>query len=135
MEDGRWLLQTSLYTKHFRSDPDHNNDQSLINLEYRRPDQWLFGASAFDNSFNQPSQYVYFGRLFRPVDALPLMHFKLTGGLLHGYKDQYRDKIPFNNPGVAPAVIPAVGISGKHASGEVNFFGFAGVMVTMGVIF
>lgn len=134
-EEARWLLQTSAYTKHFNSSPEHNNHQNLINLEYQRADRWLFGASAFDNSFRQPSQYVYFGKLFRPLDTVPLAHVKLTGGLIHGYKGQYRDKIPLNDHGVAPAIIPAIGLSGKHVSGEVNFFGLAGMMVTLGVIF
>lgn len=134
-EDAQWLLQTSLYTKHFHSNPEHNDKQKLLGLEYQRADRWLVGASVFDNSFHQPSQYVYFGKLFRPLESAPLLHVKLTGGLLHGYKNEYRDKIPLNAHGVAPVIIPAIGLSGKHVSGEINFFGTAGVMVTMGVLF
>ena len=134
-EDHRWLLQTSAYTTHFHHNPEHNNHQHLVSLEYQRSDQWVIGGSAFDNSFGQPAQYAYIGRLFRPLDSAPLVHFKLTGGLIHGYKDQYKDKIPLNSQGVAPAIIPAIGLSGKHLSGEVNFFGLAGLMVTMGVLF
>lgn len=134
-EDHRWLLQTSAYTTHFHDNPEHNNHQHLVSLEYQRSDQWVIGGSAFDNSFGQPAQYAYIGRLFRPLDSAPLVHFKLTGGLIHGYKDQYKDKIPLNSQGVAPAIIPAIGLSGKHLSGEVNFFGLAGLMVTMGVLF
>lgn len=134
-EDHRWLLQTSAYTTHFHNNPEHNNHQHLVNLEYQRSDQWVIGASAFDNSFGQPTQYAYIGRLFRPLDSVPLVHFKLTGGLIHGYKDQYKDKIPLNSRGVAPVIIPAIGLSGKHLSGEVIFFGLAGLMVTMGVLF
>lgn len=134
-EDQRWLLQTSAYTTHFHDNPEHNNHQHLVNLEYQRSDQWVIGASAFDNSFGQPAQYAYVGRLFRPLDSAPLVHFKLTGGLIHGYKGQYKDKIPLNSQGVAPVIIPAIGLSGKHLSGEVNFFGLAGLMVTMGVLF
>jgi hypothetical protein len=131
----QWLLQTSLYTIHFQDNPEHNNHQRLASIEYQRADQWLMGGSAFDNSYGQPTQYVYVGKLFRPLDAAPLVHFKLTGGLIHGYKDQYKDKIPLNSRGVAPAIIPAVGLSGRRLSGEVNFFGLAGLMVTMGVLF
>lgn len=134
-EDGRWLLQTSIYTTHFRDNPEHNNHQHLLNLEYQWTNKRIAGASAFDNSFGQPSQYVYFGRLFRPLESAPLLHVKLTGGLIHGYKDQYRDKIPLNTNGVAPAIIPAIGLSGKRVSGEVNLFGVAGMMMTMGVLF
>lgn len=134
-EEARRLLQTSIYTRHFRPNPEHNNHQHLVNLEYQRPDQWIVGASAFDNSFGQATQYVYFGRLFRPLESAPSMHLKLTGGLIHGYSGQYRDKIPYNTRGVAPAIIPAIGLSGKHVSGEINFFGIAGVMVSMGVLY
>lgn len=135
-QDGaRWLLQTSIYTAHYNSDPAHNDNQKLINLEYQRPDSVVMGAAAFDNSFGQPSQYVYFGKLWRPLESAPLMHVKLTGGLLHGYKDQYRDKIPFNGSGVAPAIIPMVGLSGKHVSGEFVLLGSAGIMVAVGVLF
>ncbi len=134
-DDPRWLVQTSAYTTHFHDNDTHNNHQHLLNLEYQRADQWLIGGSTFDNSFGQPSQYAYIGRLFRPLDATPLLHFKLTGGLIHGYKGQYKDKIPLNSQGVAPVIIPAIGLSGKHLSGEVNFFGVAGLMVTMGILF
>lgn len=134
-EEARWLLQTSLYTRHYHYNPEHNEHQHLINLEYQRPDQWIVGAAAFKNSYRQPTQYVYFGMLFRPVESVPMLHFKLTGGLIHGYKGQYRDKIRYNSRGVAPAIIPAIGLSGKYVSGEVNFFGAAGMMITMGVLF
>ena len=134
-EGGRWLLQTSIYTVHFDSDPKHNNHQKLLNLEYQRTDQWLAGVALFDSSFDQASQYIYFGKLWRPIESAPLVHVKLTGGLIHGYKDEYRDKIPMNSSGIAPAILPAIGLSGKHVSGEVVLFGAAGLMVTFGVLF
>jgi hypothetical protein len=131
-DDARWLVQTSVYTTHFRVDPRHNDNQHLLNLEYQRADRSLIGAAAFDNSFGQASQYVYYGRLWRPFESEPLLHIKLTGGLIHGYKDQFRDKIPFNGSGFAPAVIPAIGLSGKTFSGEVVLFGTAGAMLAIG---
>ncbi len=135
MDEARWLLQTSVYTKHYHYNPEHNNHQHLINLEYQRVDQWVFGGSQFDNSFNQSSQYFYAGKRYQPLTSLPDMHFKITGGLIHGYKDQYKDKIPLNALGVAPAIVPAVGVSGKLFSGEINFLGVAGYMLTLGVHF
>jgi hypothetical protein len=133
-ENSQWLLQTAIYTTHFNPTPEHVNNQRLLNLEYRRPDQWLVGAAVFDNSYGQPSQYLYLGKLWRPFEPAPLVHVKLTGGLLHGYKDEYRDKIPFNSSGIAPAILPAIGLSGKHISGEVIVFGTAGAMLTFGVL-
>lgn len=133
LDDARWLLQTSVYTRHYHYSPEHNNNQHLINLEYQRADHWVFGGSEFDNSFNQPSQYFYVGKRYQPLESLPSMHFKITGGLIHGYKDRYQDKIPLNALGVAPAIVPAVGVSGKLLSSEVSFLGTAGLMLTLGV--
>jgi hypothetical protein len=132
---GRWLLQTSLYTSHFSPDPQHVNQQNLINLEYWRSDRWLGGVAFFRNSFGQPSQYVYVGKTWRPFGSLPDVHLKLTGGLLHGYKDQFRDKIPFNSAGVAPAILPSIGYSTKRFNTELVLFGTAGLMWTGGVFF
>ena len=134
-EAGRWLLQTSIYTAHFSPNPEHDNTQKLLNLEYRPTDRWLVGAAAFDSSFGQPSQYVYYGRLWRPFESAPLLQVKLTGGLVHGYKGKYRDKIPLNTGGIAPALIPSLGLSGRHLSAEVVLFGTAGAMATIGVLF
>ena len=33
-----WYLQTSVYTRHFNPDPEHNNHQDLLGLEYNRAD-------------------------------------------------------------------------------------------------
>lgn len=134
-DEARWLLQTSVYTTHFKSDPQHNNNQKLLNLEYQRPDRWVIGAAGFDSSFGQNSQYVYVGKLWRPFESQPLVHLKLTGGLIHGYKGEYQNKIPMNSHGVAPAIIPSIGLSGKHLSAEVIVFGNAGLLVALGVLF
>jgi hypothetical protein len=132
---GKYLFQTSLYTTHFSPSPDHVNHQNLINFEYWREDRWLAGLAFFRNSFGQPSQYVYVGKQWRPFQFSENVYLKLTGGLLHGYKDQYRDKIPFNQLGVAPAILPSIGISNRRFNAELVLFGTAGLMVTAGVFF
>jgi len=133
-EDARWYFQTSATTRHFRYDPRHNNHPNLINVE-RWSGRDAIGLAFFDNSFDQPSQYVYWGRLWRPLDSAPLVHVKLTAGLLHGYKVEYRDKIPYNSRGIAPSILPAVGVSGKRFAGEVVLLWRVGAMVTVGVYF
>ena len=93
------------------------------------------GAAAFKNSFGQPSQYVYIGKLWRPWDAVPLVHVKLTGGLLHGYKGEYKDKVPFNSDnGIAPLLLPSIGLSGKRFTTDLVIFGTAGALLTIGVL-
>lgn len=133
--DGRFYAQTSLYTKHFNPDPRHNQVQFLLDIEYHRPDNWLVGFSGFRNSFRQPSQYLFVGKQWRPFDNYPLVHVKLTGGILHGYKGEFRDKIPFNGSGFAPVLLPSIGLSGKRFGGELIIFGANGLMVTAGFFF
>ncbi len=104
----------------------------MLNVEYWNPERWVWGAAFLRNSFDQPSQYIYMGRLWRPFDSAPLFHIKLTGGVLHGYKGEYRDKIPFNHYGYAPGLVPSIGLSGKRFGGEIVLLGAAAVMVTVG---
>ena len=134
-DEYNWQIHTSAYTHHFNYDPKHNDHQQLINLERYNQDDWLVGAASFQNSFNQASQYVYIGKSFHPLDDLPNLHFKLTGGLIHGYKGPYKKKIAFNSQGVAPAALPSVGYSYQKVTTEVILLGTAGYMWTVGYKF
>ena len=131
----RWLIQASVYTDHFNTSTPHQNQLNLVGVEWWTPSNWLMGAAAFRNSFNQPSQYLYIGKLWRPWDAYPLVHVKLTGGLLHGYKDQYQDRVPFNSSDthIAPLILPSIGLSGNRFTADFVFFG-QGALVTVGVL-
>ncbi len=131
----RWYFQTSAYTQHFDPKPDHNNAQRLLNIEWQGANNWVWGGAFFYNSFNQPSQYVYGGYMWRPFDDLRGAYFKLTGGLVHGYKGEYQDNIPFNGLGVAPALLPSIGISGKRFATELVVFGTSGLMWNVGFYF
>ena len=131
----RWLIQTSVYTDHFDTEQAHTNNQKLIGIEWWAPGNWLLGAASFRNSFDQPSQYVYMGKLWRPWDSLPLVHVKLTWGILHGYKGEYKDKVPLNSDsGYAPLLLPSIGLSGKRFTTDLVIFGTAGALVTVGVL-
>ena len=57
-EDGFWYLQTSVYTRHFSPDSEHNNNQDLIGIEHHDASGWLFGGATFRNSFRQRSYYA-----------------------------------------------------------------------------
>ena len=129
----RFYLETSVYTKHFHYDPAHDNHQRLILGEWNITEQWLVGASEFDNSFGQASQYVYGGYRFRPFETLQPLYFKLSAGLVHGYTGQYQNKIPFNNSGIAPVIVPTVGYCLSRFCSELVIFGAAGALVTFGI--
>jgi hypothetical protein len=134
MEIAEWRFQTSLYTKHWSPDPEHVNSSKLLNLEFETTNRWLYGFAHFDNSFGQPSQYLYAGYSW-PLFSKDWAYFKLTGGLLHGYKEPYEDKIPLNSLGVAPAIIPTFGLRYKRVFTELQILGTAAATVTAGFSF
>ena len=65
MEIAEWRFQTSLYTMHWSDDPDHVNNSKLLNLEFETTKRWIYGFAYFDNSFGQPSEYLYAGYSWR----------------------------------------------------------------------
>jgi hypothetical protein len=129
----RFYLETSLYTRHFNYDAAHDDHQNLILGEWNITNEWLVGASFFHNSFGQETQYVYGGYRFRPFDTLQPLYFKVSAGLVHGYTGEYQSKIPFNNAGIAPVIVPSVGYCISRYCSEVVVFGAAGAMLTFGV--
>lgn len=131
------MIQAAPDTIHFDPDPDHAKYSWLIGLEWQAPSRWLAGAAYFNNSFDQKSQYLYVGK-FWTLDAIsdrPFMkdfYFKLTGGVVLGYKEPYEDKIPLNHNGVAPGIIPGLGYKFGDFSIQANLLGNAGLMFTFG---
>lgn len=125
---------TSLYTKHFDPDPDHVNNQKMLGVELIMENRWSAGFATFDNSFGQQSEFLYAGYRW-PIRDSRHWYFKLTGGLLHGYKDEYEDKIPFNGLGIAPAIVPTLGFRYKGLVVEGNLGGLAVFTLTAGWAF
>jgi len=129
--DDQWRIQGSLHTTHFDPQPDHNNLNRLLSMENWRDDNWHGGLALFDNSYYQPSQYLYVG-YSRDLDAAGRFYWRVTGGLVHGYKGEYEDKLPLNANGIAPIIIPSLGIRAGSVFGEVQLLGLAGAMLTLG---
>ncbi|MFW0753283.1 sn-glycerol-3-phosphate transporter [Pseudomonas sp. H11T01] len=132
-DKGFWYVQTSVYTKHYSPNPDHNNNQDLIGLERNEASGWVFGAATFRNSFSQRSNYAYAGK--RYDSASYPVYIKLTGGLLEGYSGKYQDKIPLNRFGVAPVIIPSLGAHYGPLAAELVLLGANAVMITTGIRF
>ena len=105
-----------------------------INFEAWLKNDWHVGLALFDNSFGQSSQYLYVGKSW---DFGESGHWygRVTAGLLHGYEDEYEDKIPLNGLGVAPGIVPALGYQYKRVFAEVQLLGLAATMVTAGFTF
>jgi hypothetical protein len=134
MEIAEWRFQTSLYTHHWSEDPDHVSNSKLLNIEFETTRRWIFGFGYFDNSFGQPSQYLYAGYSW-PLFKTDWAYLKVTGGVLHGYKEPYEDKIPLNGLGVAPAIVPAFGLRYKRVFSEMQILGTAALTWTIGFNF
>jgi len=132
--DNETYLYTSLYTRHYDPDPDHVNDQNMLGYENETGRNRLWGLALFDNSFGQDSQYLYLGQKWRAFES-DRWYYKLTGGLLHGYKEPHDDKVPLNDLGVAPAIIPALGYRHKSFFAEFTQLGLSAGMVTAGFVF
>jgi hypothetical protein len=134
MEIAEWRFRTSLYTKHWSENPEHVNNQKLLNIEFETTNRWVYGFAHFDNSFGQPSQYLYAGYSW-PLFGKDWAYFILTGGILHGYKEPYDEKIPLNDLGFAPAIVPTFGLRYKRVFTELQILGTAAVTVTAGFSF
>ena len=109
-------------------------DSDLINVEADFENNWLAGVAMFDNSFDQDSWFVYMGYEW-PLFHSKYFYFKLAGGLLYGYKDEYKDKIPLNGWGIAPAIIPILGAQYKWFFTELDIAGTAAITWTAGIQF
>lgn len=121
---------------HFSNSPDHVPYNHLLGVElvttrwtFWKADRSIAGFAAFDNSFGQFSQYVWFGqewdwRRFAGGDVF----VNVTAGLLHGYKDEHQDKIPFNSAGIAPVIIPSLGIRWGRFSLQATVLGTNGFL-------
>lgn len=131
--DSFWLVQTSVYTRHFSSDSEHNDDQNLIGLERNEASGLIYGAATFRNSFDQQSAYAYIGKRYESANYP--VYAKVSGGLLYGYRGEYRDKIPLNRFGVAPVIIPSLGMHLGPITTELVLIGTSATMINVGVRF
>ena len=82
------------------------------------------------HSYGKRSYYGYAGKRYDFADTP--FYAKVTAGLLYGYKDEYRDKIPFNRFEIAPVVIPSLGVKYRRLSAEVVLLGTAASLFNIG---
>lgn len=128
----RWDLSLSPYTHHWRYSPDHK-PVFLVALDQRLQDNRFCGVALFRNSFGQPSTYVYTGKRWDGVLEQPKLFTKVSAGLIYGYKGRFQNKIPFNDYGIAPAIIPSIGWQiDRESSAQVMVLGTAGLLFAYG---
>ena len=134
----QFFLQTSLLTSHWDNDPDTNNVQELIGVEYYPADSSnLYGLSYFKNSAFQSSWYLYKGKIYpwKKISSFDL-YGKLTYGLITGYDDENGQYgAAWYDLGTFPALLPSVGIAYKNISLELSLFANQGFIIHGGVRF
>ena len=125
-------LQFGTYV-HYQSSDDHAGNNLFGALEAQKSNKWLYGLALFDNSFGQFSQYLYGGYVWNFPNDWKNFYFKLTAGVIHGYKEPWDDKIPYNSKnGWAPGLIPGFGYKKKGWSGNLIFLGNSALLFTIG---
>jgi hypothetical protein len=124
----KWDLTLSPYTYHWHYSAEHR-PVKLVAMDSHVSGGRFCGMAVFTNSFGQASTYVYVGKQWDGLLGNPKLFSKVSAGLLWGYRGEYRDKIPFNQSGIAPAVIPSLGyyVTPKD-SAQVYLLGNAGLL-------
>ncbi|MCL5049145.1 MAG: sn-glycerol-3-phosphate transporter [Firmicutes bacterium] len=148
----KYNLSTSLWTTHFNPRPEHNNTQRFLGIErygdnfVTRPLQQRFerlaeadpmlGIAHFRNSFDQSTIYAYAGftQAIWQRESWQA-RVKVSAGFIHGYRNEFQHKIPFNSFGTAPAAIPSLTLHYQRFNGEMILFGTSGVMLNVGYSF
>jgi hypothetical protein len=128
-EGYRYEAFFSPYTHHWTFSEEHRQVVNL-SLSQRLPNDRFRGLSLFTNSFGQPSAYAFVGKSWPGlVPGLPNVYASVSAGIIYGYVDEYKDKVPLNLGGFSPVVIPAVGVRlSPRAAVEVQILGTAALM-------
>lgn len=129
-EGSVWSLQVSPLSVHANPKSDHAHPVAIGVRRALGPVDFV-GASAFRNSFGQPSAYVAYGqRLHGGVPALPRFYVEWTAGLMYGYVGERADEVPFNVRGFAPVFTISPGWQfTPQLSAQVNVIGSVALML------
>lgn len=138
--DGKpfWELVIGPFAVHFSNESEHKHVY-LLGIERNVPgapawsyaDATIWGFSAFNNSFGQPSAYAYYGFRWDNLFGHPKWYAKISGGVIYGYKGEYEDKVPFNHDGFGLGIIPAIGYRvTPNDAVQIGTLGTAGLIFT-----
>ena len=128
-------LWAGTYT-HFNNKDTYSGGAWLVSLEVIKPNNHLYGLALFNNSFDQFSQYLFYGKMFNLDSTYPGLRAQLTAGLIHGYKGEYKDNLLFNEQlGVAPVIVPGIGYQKNQWGVDLFLLGKQGVLLGVGYQF
>ena len=130
-----WYVQGGVYV-HYRDDEDYEGPPLFVGVEYVQSPKWRYGASMFQNSFGQFTQYAYVARLFRPLRDHPEFHFKLTGGVVQGYRGEHHDTLPIRwGDSWGVGVIPTLGYRKDRLGFDIAFLKASAALFLVGYHF
>lgn len=119
---------------HFSNSESYQGASLLVGIEVVKPNDHVYGLALFNNSFDQFSQYIFYGKIFRYKDTN--IHGKITAGLIHGYKGEHRDNLYFNKQlGVAPVIVPGIGYQKNRWGIDVYLLATQGLLLGIGYQF
>lgn len=129
-------LQFSPFTYHYSYDEEHRPVR-MIGLEREKPAGKLDGVTFFTNSFGQNCVYVYpWGGVYHNFYGIGPLSFKWTAGLLYGYVDPYKNKVPMNYNGFSPGAVIAFEYQFQSGwSAQVDMLGTAALMFQVNMPF
>jgi hypothetical protein len=131
-KDKQWDLTLAPYAHHWNYSPDHR-PVFLGAIDRHVSGNRFCGVALFRNSFGQPASYVYVGKQWNNLLGNPHLSSKVSAGLIYGYKGKYQDKIPFNDYGIAPVIIPSINYAfSRQDSAQVFILGNAGLLFAYG---
>jgi hypothetical protein len=129
--DAFWRLTFSPLTIHFHYEPDHRYVWSF-GVERQWSNDWLAGLAYFRNSFGQPSGFAYVGKRFPGLFGKEQLFGQLSGGILYGYRGEYKDEVPYNHNGFSPGAVASLGWQvDRNSAVSVHFLGTAAFMIQL----
>jgi len=128
----RLTLLFGPYMYHFNPKPEYNKYPWFSGIEWEAREKWELGGAYFQNSFDQPSGYLYGGKRWNKNAGQNQLYFKLTAGVLLGDVDPHDRAIPLNWNGIGVGVIPVFGYQRQRVSTQIAVLGFSGVMFMFG---
>ena len=120
---------------HYDPDDDHEGNRIFTSLEAVKSNDWsMVWPCSIIPSTSSPSIYTA-ARTGIFMARLDGFHAKITAGLIHGYKGEFKDKIPNNGEGIAPAIIPGIGYKKGRFGADIYVLGISGLLFTVGIDF
>jgi hypothetical protein len=126
--EGELEFNLSPYTVHF-SPSDEHKSVWLLGMTQVAPDGTLIAGAVFSNSFGQRSAALQYGHRYERPFGWERWYWQWTAGLMYGYVEPYKDKVPLNYKGFSPVIVPSLGYHyDDRISGQLMLLGDSALM-------